>query len=164
MKSHIRQPFQVAVFQFRIVRQKHIEYALLKRADANYWQPIAGGGEGEESSSDAALRESFEEAGIVDGRLLKLTTSSYVPAHYFKNSDSWPKDTVVIPHYYFAIECAEEPRLSTEHTEYVWADYHEAHNLLKWDDNKTALWEIQTMFERFPERFGINLQSFNKDM
>ena len=32
--------------------------------------------------------------------------------------------------------------LSGEHTEYQWVTYEEAVKLLRWDSNRTALWEL----------------------
>ena len=43
----------------------------------------------------------------------------------------------------FAIEVAGgDLLLSDEHTEYAWLPYLEAHAVLRWDSNKTALWEL----------------------
>lgn len=38
---------------------EQIEYALLKRSDAGYWQGIAGGGENEEKPVEAAKSHPF---------------------------------------------------------------------------------------------------------
>ncbi|MDX9955097.1 MAG: NUDIX domain-containing protein, partial [Anaerolineae bacterium] len=59
-----RAPFQVLVYPYRRKLDGQIEIALLKRADAGYWQGIAGGGEDPESPLEAARRETYEESGI----------------------------------------------------------------------------------------------------
>jgi len=49
----------------------------------------------------------------------------------------------VIPEYAFAVEVSDmKIRLSDEHTEYRWVDYQTAKSMLKYDSNKTALWEL----------------------
>lgn len=44
------------------------QYALFRRADAAYWQGVAGGGEAGESPLEAARREAAEEAGMIGDR------------------------------------------------------------------------------------------------
>ena len=60
---------------------------------------------------------------------------------------SWPHDTFVIPKYEFGFECKEEIILSHEHTESVWLTYDEATKKLKWDSNRTALYELNCRLE-----------------
>ncbi|MGH7862823.1 MAG: VOC family protein [Candidatus Dormibacteraceae bacterium] len=49
----------------------------------------------------------------------------------------------MIPNYTFGVELTTEPIvLSHEHTEHRWLSFEEATALLKWDDNRTALWEL----------------------
>jgi len=49
----------------------------------------------------------------------------------------------VIPMYCFGVEVTDRSLvLSHEHTEYRWLKYEEADNLMKYDGNKTALWEL----------------------
>lgn len=51
----------------------------------------------------------------------------------------------VIPEYSFGLEVNDQKlHLSKEHTAYKWATYEEAVSALKWDSNKTALWELHT--------------------
>ena len=42
----------------------------------------------------------------------------------------------------------QEIKLSNEHTEYKWVDYNEAKSLLKYDSNKSALWELDVKLKR----------------
>ena len=48
----------------------------------------------------------------------------------------------MIPEYAFAIECHYAISLSHEHLECVWLTYEEAKARLKWDSNRTALYEL----------------------
>ena len=63
----------------------------------------------------------------------------------FGNSHLWGEAVYVIPQYGFGVQAEKkELVLSAEHTEYRWLQYEEAHQLLKYDGNKTALWELDT--------------------
>ena len=143
-----RAPFQVLVLPFRKLSSNIYEYALFRRSDAGYWQGIAGGGEDEESSLEAAHREAFEEAGIpLCAPLFRLQTIAYVPAVSFRDHKLWRSDLFVIPEYYFAVETAVPIRISPEHSEMMWFRYEECQERLHWDSNKTALWELNERLE-----------------
>lgn len=139
-----RAPFQVLVYPFRIIHQGDIEYALLKRADSGYWQAVAGGGEDKETPLEAARRETFEETGILqDSDFLLLQTIESVPVTEFRDGHLWGEDLYVIPQYYFGVLIRDgRIVLSQEHTEYAWLAYEAADKLLRYDGNKTALWEL----------------------
>ena len=62
----------------------------------------------------------------------------------------------VIPEYSFAIEIKDEDsdiQLSNEHKEYKWVEYDEALKELKYDSNKTALWELN---EKLNKRIKVH--------
>jgi dihydroneopterin triphosphate diphosphatase len=139
-----RAPFQVLVYPYRKVRDDDFEYALLKRSDAGYWQAIAGGGEDNETPLEAARREAFEEAGIpTPSDFLQLDTVEPIPVTEFRDSYLWGENVYVIPQYCFGVWVKDSPIvLSREHTEYAWLTYQAANRLLKYNGNKTALWEL----------------------
>jgi dihydroneopterin triphosphate diphosphatase len=139
-----RMPFQVAVLPFRKIMDNQWHYSIFRRSQEGYWQSIAGGGEDNETPVAAAKREAFEEAGIPFGSLyLALKTMTFVPTYHFKAKHHWDQNLFVIPVYYFAVATIDlEIRLSGEHSEYLWADYPTALQLLHWDSDKTALWEL----------------------
>ena len=145
-----RAPFQVLVFPYRQAGDTEYEYAILRRADEGYWHVVAGGGEGDETALEAARRETYEETGLPENSsFLQLETVSSVPVTEFKDSHLWRDDLYVIPQYFFGVLAGERQIvLSHEHTEYRWARYTEAHRLLKYDDNKTALWELDRKLKR----------------
>ena len=145
-----RAPFQVLVYPYRKKNTGQLEYALLKRADLGFWQGIAGGGEGNETPLDAARREAFEEAGIPpNSEFMRLDTMVSVPATAFKDGRIWGNNVYVIPQYCFGVDTQDiQLTISHEHTEYKWLGYPEAHKLVKYDGNKTALWELdQRLYE-----------------
>lgn len=135
---------------FRKSETGRYEYALFRRRVEAYWQTIAGGGEGDERPMDAALRETFEEAGIANaGQVLTLATMTMVPVYHFKASTDWPSDLLVIPVYYFACEVDQAALvLSDEHSEYCWVEGDAAEEKLHWDSDKTALWELRQRLSR----------------
>jgi dATP pyrophosphohydrolase len=138
-----RAPFQVLVFPYRISLEK-VQYALFKRSDNSAWQGIAGGGEDRETPFEAAARESIEEAGVPKGStLIQLGTISSIPVTAFTDSFHWGNAIYVIPEYCFGIEAQGiKLCLSAEHLEIRWLGYSEAICLLRFDGNKTALWEL----------------------
>jgi dATP pyrophosphohydrolase len=139
-----RAPFNVLVYLYRHADDGAIEYALLKRADAGFWQGVTGGGEGNETPLEAARRETYEETGIPPAAsFLQLDTVEPVPVIYFGGSHLWGEEVYVIPQYAFGVRVEDrELTLSPEHTTYRWLRYEQADRMLKYDGNRTALWEL----------------------
>jgi dATP pyrophosphohydrolase len=146
-----RAPFQVVVFPFRRSGVA-LEYAVLQRSDDGSWQGVAGGGEDNETPTNAARREAEEEAAIPKSApVYRLQAMSKIPIIVIKEwaRAHWPNDLYVMPNYAFAIDCtAVELRLSHEHVAIKWAPYDDAYALLRWDDNKVALWELNERLMR----------------
>lgn len=145
----MRAPFQVLVLPYA-VEDGDLVFALFRRNDDGYWQGIAGGGEADESPIDAARREAREEAGIPPrAEYTALDSRASVPVEHFAAAESWGPDTHVIPEYTFGVEVQRQDLpLSDEHVEQVWVPYEEARDLLKWDSNRTALWELRRRIAR----------------
>jgi dATP pyrophosphohydrolase len=141
----VRQPFQVTVFPFRVTISGP-EYAIFRRADDGCWQGVAGGVEEGEDLVTAARRETAEEAGLTSGSpIYKLDMVSGVARTSFAASRHWPGDLYIVAKHHFAIDVTREPApvmLSHEHSEFRWAPYVEASAALRYDDDKTALWEL----------------------
>jgi dATP pyrophosphohydrolase len=142
----MRAPYQVAVLPYR-KNVSQWEYALFRRTVEGYWQSIAGGGETNESPLEAAKREAYEEANIpVSAIYLMLATLTFVPVYHFEAQRFWGKSLLVIPVYYFAVDASlVEISLSHEHTIFQWVNYETGQNMLHWDSDKTALWEIDQL-------------------
>ena len=145
----MRAPFQVLVIPYRN-KPGGTEFAVLRRADAGWWQFVSGGGENGETPLEAARRETGEELGIdARGRLSPLDSTASVPRDEFAAARDWPDGFYVIPEYTFAIDIGEQSIcISGEHTEARWAAYDEARELLRWDGNRTALWELARRLAR----------------
>jgi len=138
-----RAPFQVLVIPYLMYRGG-ARYAAFRRRDAGWWQWIAGGGEQGETPLAAAQREAHEEAGIgSEQRFTRLESTTTIPVIQVVGHFAWGEETLVIPEHTFAVELPQpELTLSREHTEYAWLDYDTALKKLKWDSNRSALWEL----------------------
>jgi dihydroneopterin triphosphate diphosphatase len=137
--------FQVIVIPYRRNDAGILKYALFRRIDRDggYWQTIAGGGEEGESPLEAARREALEEAGLpVSLTFIELDSRASIPISHFKELSKLP-GIYVIPEYAFAVDAKDvEIQLSYEHSEFLWLRYDKAMEFLRWDSNKTALWEL----------------------
>lgn len=124
--------------------EQGIEYALFRRADAGYWQGVAGGGEVGESPLEAAQRETAEEAGLGgDHEFVALDARATIPVVYVTGEFTWGPDVLVIPEYAFGVRAEDaEVTLSHEHTEYGWFTLGDASKAVQWDSHRTALWEL----------------------
>ncbi|WOO87803.1 hypothetical protein RZE82_02415 [Mollicutes bacterium LVI A0039] len=81
-----------------------------------------------------------------------MESISSIPAHFFKEfADKWHKRILIVKEKSFAIEILDKKtiKLSDEHIEARWVKYEDALEILKWDSNKTALWELN---ERLREK------------
>ena len=141
-----RAPFTVLVLPFRRTTTGMLEYAIFRRADLHFWQPIAGGGEGDETPLAAARREAWEEAGIpTSAAYYALTTQASIRVSEIHPSarTHWPPRLYVIPMSMFAVAAdGIAIRLSREHTSVRWMRYEQAARRLRWDSDRTALWEL----------------------
>jgi len=139
-----RKPENIHVYLFRKKDNGSYEYAIFQRADnPQWWQGISGGVEEGETIIQAALRESYEEAGTpLESPIYRLDTVSYLPSNIFTAAVSWGPDIVVCPMFFFAIQFDGDIILSEEHTEVRWLEYKVAESLVYFHDQKTALWEL----------------------
>jgi len=144
----MRAAFQILAIPYQIIDGNPI-YCVFHRADQDQWQFIAGGGEDTETPLEAAKRETIEEGGVQTDKWIELKSLAYLPVTIVseKCREHWDKDTYVIPEYAFGFECQEDIHLSHEHTECVWLTYEEANQKLKWDSNRTALYELNCRLE-----------------
>lgn len=143
----MRAPYQILVLPFIKENGKYY-YALFRRKDMHIWQGIAGGGENGEKPIETAKREAYEEGLILkESNYIKLSSITTIPVTSvcgFK----WGEEIAVIPEFTFGVELlSRKIELSQEHTEYQWFNFKDAINKLKWDSNKTALWELNYRLE-----------------
>ena len=143
----MRAPFQVLIIPFKFTATG-LKFAIFKRSDICFWQFIAGGGEDNETPLQAAYREMKEETGVSAKKLIPLDSITTIPRFLFNNTEHWGSNIYAIPEHCFAVNVNEEEiRLSSEHTEFQWVKYQDAFDLLKWDSNRNALWELNEKLE-----------------
>lgn len=146
----MRQPHSVLVFPFRRTEAEPT-FAILRRSDDSNWQCVAGGVEDDESLSVAARRETFEETGFSGSPLYKLDMASGVGKHWFSASSYWPDDLYIVRKHFFAMDVTSADTgvsLSSEHSKFQWVSYEAAASMLRYDDDKTALWELFQRIQR----------------
>lgn len=140
-----RAPFQILAIPF-CQTGEGLRVAILRRADMDAWQFAAGGGEDDETPLKAARREIMEELGVQGAPMYPLDTRCSIPASCFRASDRarWGERCLVIPEYAFAVRVQmEDIRLSHEHSGLAWVEPQEAAAQLRYDSNRTALYELQ---------------------
>jgi len=142
----MRIPIQVLVYPVRKTKGDW-EYLMLKRVKnrGEFWQGVTGAPENDETLSEAAKRELYEETGYSSVNLIKTDISYIIPME-----DRWkeiyPEGTKEIPEYLFiaVIYHPDPPKIDPiEHNDWKWCSYDEAINLLTWEDNKRALEYVQ---------------------
>lgn len=152
----MRKPKNVLVFLYRY-RNKNIEYCIFYRKKQKFYQGISGGVEDNEKIVDTVIREVYEESGINENNIIKLDTISSIPGINVNKNFNYVNNIYVVYEYSFGVLINNEDiKLSDEHQEYKWVTYDEAIKLLKYDSNKTALFELN---ERLIHNESINNRS-----
>jgi len=138
----MRAPCQVLIFPF-IREEGKYYYAIFKRKDLNIWQGIAGGGERNETLIETMRREAYEEASIDrKSPYIRLASVTTIPAVNICGL-KWGKEIIMIPEFAFGIEVlSRKIEISNEHIQYLWLNCEDAIDKLKYDSNKSALWEL----------------------
>lgn len=157
----MRAPFQVLAIPYIKEGDKYL-YAVFKRKDLSIWQAIAGGGEGDESPIEAFRREIFEEAGIdQNSPYIRLSSITTIPAVNICGL-LWG-DVVMIPEFSFGVEVqSRELKISGEHIQYLWLICNDAIDKLRYDSNKSALWELNYRLENGFDGIKENIQAIKK--
>jgi len=147
----MRKPIQVLIFPFYKEKNCYL-YAIFKRRDLKFWQGISGGVENKETTLEAAKRELREETKIVNySKFIKLNSMTTIPAVNF-GKHRWGKNIYVVPEFSFGVELiSKNIKIGKEHSDYRWLLFEEASRLLKYDSNKTALWELNRRLTKSKE-------------
>ena len=139
----MRKPKQVLVFLYRKNENNLNEYCIFYRKKLNFWQGLSGGVEDNETLIETVKRETLEETGIKIDNMYQLSSISSIPVVDITKESSWDNDVYVVPEYSFGVPLENHDiHLSSEHKEYKWCLFDEAYEKLKFDSNKTALWEL----------------------
>ena len=146
----MRAPYQTLTILYK-EKDNKILYAIFYRSSHPIWQFVSGGGEDNETTLETVVREIMEETSIVVDKkeIEQLDSKTTIPVINITGEYTWGKNVYVIPEYTFAIKLKNcNIKLSNEHKEYKWVEYDEAIKKLKYDSNKTALWELNERLKR----------------
>ena len=139
----MRKPKQVLVFLYRKNEENEYEYCIFYRRKLKFWQAISGGVEDDETLVETVKREVLEETGISAKDIIKLSSISTIPVINVTGDFTWGQDVYVVTEYSFGVFIENSDIiLSNEHKQYEWLTYDKAYEKLKFDSNKTALWEL----------------------
>ena len=143
----MRAPFQILAIPYKT--KPELQYCVFYRNSSDQCQFVAGGGENNESPTNAAVREIKEETSIEIKHIIKLNSMAYIPVNVIPKQyrKQWDKNTFVIPEYTFGFECNSEINISHEHFKFEWLKYSDAIKKLTWDSNKTALFELNCLLQ-----------------
>ena len=139
----MRKPHQILAFPYKKENDIYM-YAIFKRKNKDIWQAIAGGVEDDETYLEACKREASEEAGIsYNTKVIELESVCTIPVVNVTKDFIWGEDICLVYEHCYGIDAQNENiKISQEHSEYKWCTYEQAKDLLKYDSNKNALWEL----------------------
>jgi len=146
----MRIPIQVLIYPVRKINEDW-EYLMLRRVEnrGGFWQGVTGAPENDETLSEAAKRELYEETNYKPSNLIKTDISYIIPMED-RWIDIYPEGTEEIPEYLFIakINGADPPKIDPiEHNRWKWCPYEEATNLLSLEDNKRALKAVKKILK-----------------
>ncbi|HLF13745.1 MAG TPA: NUDIX pyrophosphatase [Bacteroidota bacterium] len=128
------------------------EYLLLRRSPSEQiypgiWQFVSGSVEGAETALAAARREMAEETALPP---LDFWVVPHVNVFYDPSRDA----VNLTPVFAARVAPGSEPKLSTEHSEYLWCDYTTALGKLVWPGQREALRILQEYVVRGSQAAG----------
>lgn len=146
----MRAPYQILTILYK-KNEKKILYGIFYRNSHPIWQFVSGGGEDNETPVETAIREISEETSMIVTKeeIEQLDSKATIPVVNITGEYTWGAEVYVVPEYTFAVNAKNfDIKLSSEHKEYKWAEYDEAMEMLRYDSNKTALWELNERLKR----------------
>lgn len=129
----------VEAIVYRVEGKRPI-FLLLKRTaiDGDFWQPVTGGVEDNETDLDALKREIKEETSIRE--VISISKAIY--------QFSWQRDGITRQETAYGVLVDQAPiTLSQEHTEYRWCYYDDAIKLLQHQSNQEALQRLASLLK-----------------
>lgn len=140
----MREPYQVLVILYN--NDIELKICVFHRKKSDYWQFVSGGKESHDKDLiDTVVREIFEETGLNIKRdeVKTLETITSIPAIWF---EELKENTILVKENCFAVylDSFSNISLCDEHDRMLVVTSKEAFDLLQWDSNKTALYELST--------------------
>ncbi len=130
----------------KVVIRSGDRYLLLHRGKHDFWQPVTGRLEKNETTAQAAVRETREETGLyLEPASLNLRQSFVIDANYIEASKPLFADETAF------VADTDDRRVtlaSEEHDAFEWLPLNEALEKIRWSDDRDAL----EAASRFPVR------------
>ncbi len=156
---------QILILPYYIDKSEDkLYYALFKSKDTEVWMGVSGGCHFGEDYEKAAIREAEEEIGF-SGDILQLDTVAYIRKDIFYNFKDWNDDILVIPQVYFGMQLKKKLiALNDEFIEFIWVDFESAYKMLFFQNNKTAIWELNArLLKKLKGKDFLNYRVFSID-
>jgi len=116
--------------------QKTLYLVLHYHTHDNYWEFPRGGVEKDESETQTALREIWEETGLKESDL-KFVEGFRAAMHYFYTLEGTHRSKDAV--YFLAESKTDAIKLSAEHLEFKWLEYEDALKLFKFENARDVL-------------------------
>jgi 8-oxo-dGTP pyrophosphatase MutT (NUDIX family) len=132
---------------FRRHPQEGMQYLVLYHR-GTYWNFPKGKVESGESEIEAAIRETKEETGLMNLRLVegfREQTQFFFRELRQGKSELIKKDFAI---YLAEVDMKAAPRLSSEHNGYAWLDFKTASKFLKFKNLKEILLEANSLINK----------------
>ena len=107
--------------------EKQFLLLLVSNSAVTFWQPITGGIKRNESSENAAIREIYEETGIIVEHNFIFSIG--------KHSVAINADLVIDKQLYLMVTTEKDVKISKEHADYRWGKAENIPDNLKWKNN-----------------------------
>ncbi|STP30514.1 dihydroneopterin triphosphate pyrophosphatase [Enterococcus durans] len=107
--------------------EKQFLLLLVSNSAVTFWQPITGGIKRNESSENAAIREIYEETGIIVEHNCIFSIGKY--------SVAINADLVIDKQLYSMVTTEKYVKISKEHADYRWGKAENIPDNLKWKNN-----------------------------
>ncbi|HEY3249794.1 MAG TPA: NUDIX domain-containing protein [Ignavibacteria bacterium] len=116
--------------------EEGFKFLLLKRSEnakiyPGIWQMITGTIESHEHTKDSLIRELQEETGLIPQKIYSIPK---INTFYLAISDK-----ICMSPVFLTIVDKSDVKISTEHTEYKWATFDEACDLIHWPNQVDSL-------------------------
>jgi len=120
-----------------------LQFLLLKRADnqtyPGIWQMVTGTIDGNETAVETALREVSEETSLTPKKFWIVPN---VNSFYSAENN----EICLVPVFIALVDDKQDVRISSEHSEYKWADAEESKKLLAWAGQRKSVEIIYDYF------------------
>ncbi len=132
-----------------------LDYGKMKKGNDHYWNFVKGHTEKGETEEETMRRETMEETGISDLKIISdfCDSNSYFYRAYGEEKEKRKKSgqkTLIAKKavYLLAQTKSENVKLSDEHIDYIWLPFEEAERRLTYKSSQKTLKKAKTFLEK----------------